>query len=149
VVPGTVEVLSFDGQGTSPLQYQWRRNGFNLPGQTNATLNLGPVSFTDSGQYTLFVRNNYGVATSPVTTLLVKEAEELHFQFLAIHRRLDGNIDLTMNLPLDHRYLLEQSADLKNWTSVTEIIPQTIPHEQPVIVTLPQNQLFFRATAIE
>jgi hypothetical protein len=149
VVQGTMDILSFAVQGTSPIQYQWRKSGFNITGQTNATLNLGAVLLTDSGQYTLFVKNAYGSATSPIITLVVKDPEELHFQFLAIHRRPDGNVDLTMNLPLGHHYLLEQSTDLKNWTSVTEITPQTIPHEQSVVVTPPQNQLFFRATATQ
>lgn len=145
VLRGTPEALHFEVLGTPPIQYQWRKNGWDLAGHTNAWLNLGKVLLTDSGLYSLFVQNGYGMATSLETTLVV---EDVSFEFLSVLRRFDGDVELTMRLPLGHRYLLERSMDLKNWTTVTEINPQTIPYKVLVSGTELETRLFFQVTAI-
>ena len=145
VLRDTPEVLHFSVSGTPPIQYQWRKNGGNLAGQTNAWLNLGSVSLTDSGVYSLVVRNDYGMATGPETTLVV---EDVSSQFLGVVRRPDGIVELSISLPLGHRYLLEKSMDLRNWATVTEINPLTLPHEMLVSGTELETRLFFRINAI-
>ncbi len=51
--------------GAMPLQYQWNRNGTNLPGQTNALLTVTNVQPSDAGStYTLTVSNSLGSITS-------------------------------------------------------------------------------------
>jgi hypothetical protein len=58
--------------GTMPLAYQWRYNtNFNLAGYTNASLTLTNLQVTNTGNYTLFVTNAYGMDTSAVATLTV------------------------------------------------------------------------------
>ncbi|HWN95353.1 MAG TPA: hypothetical protein VNT99_10005, partial [Methylomirabilota bacterium] len=42
------------------LQYQWRANGTNLPGATNATLVLANVDLTQAGDYQVIVFNGAG-----------------------------------------------------------------------------------------
>jgi uncharacterized delta-60 repeat protein len=37
------------------LSLQWRRNGMNLPGQTNTQITLGPIQQSDSGIYSVLV----------------------------------------------------------------------------------------------
>ncbi|MBM3879710.1 MAG: immunoglobulin domain-containing protein [Verrucomicrobia bacterium] len=37
---GSTVVFVVEATGTEPLRYQWRRNGANLAGATNATLTL-------------------------------------------------------------------------------------------------------------
>jgi alpha-tubulin suppressor-like RCC1 family protein len=57
--------------GTGPLSYQWRHNGTNLPGATNAVLELVGVGFDAAGLYSLEVRNAFGTATSRELVLQV------------------------------------------------------------------------------
>ena len=49
--------------GTSPLGYQWRLNGTNLPSATNTTLSI-PVQTSSLGTYSIVVSNLYGTTTS-------------------------------------------------------------------------------------
>ncbi len=57
--------------GTAPLAYQWRRNGTNIGGATNATYAF-TASLADNGaQYSVVVSNGSGSATSANATLTV------------------------------------------------------------------------------
>lgn len=49
--------------GTSPLSYQWRLNGTNLPSATSSTLNF-TVQAGSPGAYSVVVSNLYGMTTS-------------------------------------------------------------------------------------
>ena len=58
--------------GTDPLTYQWRRNGVDMPGETNASLTLATTTPADSGdQFSVAVSNGLGSATSAPATLTV------------------------------------------------------------------------------
>jgi hypothetical protein len=55
--------LTFRASSTlaSPLRYQWRFNGADLPGQTNAVLVVADAQSTNLGQYTVFVSTADGL----------------------------------------------------------------------------------------
>ena len=58
--------------GASPLNYQWLRNGTNLPGATGTSLVISNVQSANAGSYQLVVSNLPGVAVSlpaPVTVM--------------------------------------------------------------------------------
>jgi hypothetical protein len=57
--------------GTPPLQFQWRRNGTFLAGQTNSTLTLTSVQITNAGRYSVVVGNPYGSTISADALLSV------------------------------------------------------------------------------
>ena len=63
VQPGSNVVLHVDA-GPSPLTFQWRRNGVNLPNETNDTLLLPNFSPFDGGSYTLIIRNDLNAIRS-------------------------------------------------------------------------------------
>jgi hypothetical protein len=66
--------FSFAASGTGPLSWNWRREGTNLPGQTNATLVLSNLTLADAGNYDVVVinpTNALGSATSQVAVLTV------------------------------------------------------------------------------
>jgi hypothetical protein len=50
--------------GSSPLFYQWRHEGTNVFGGTNATLVLANAQFADAGSYSVVVSNHLGSVTS-------------------------------------------------------------------------------------
>lgn len=73
-VGGSVTFTAEAG-GTPAPTYQWRRNGVNLAGATNATLTLSAVQSTDAGNYSVIATNTVGNATSATVTLTVLAAE--------------------------------------------------------------------------
>jgi len=68
---GQNAVLSVSALGSTPLSYQWRKNGNNIPGATNSTLAFSPAALANSGNYTVVVSNASGNVTSEVATLTV------------------------------------------------------------------------------
>jgi pectin methylesterase-like acyl-CoA thioesterase len=51
--------------------YQWRKNGTNLVGQTNATLTLASAKLADNATYSVIISNSAGVVTSSSAVLTV------------------------------------------------------------------------------
>jgi hypothetical protein len=67
-------IVSFTVAASSQFSftnYQWRLNGADLPGRTNATLVLSNVQASDAGDYTAVVSNLAGAVTSRVARLEV------------------------------------------------------------------------------
>jgi hypothetical protein len=72
VPAGTNASFSVAAVSTQPLGYQWSFNSTNLPGATNATLNISNVRSTDSGSYSVLITAAGGPSTSPSATLTVQ-----------------------------------------------------------------------------
>jgi len=77
ILSGSNALFSAVVSGSSPLVYQWRKNGTNLAngtgisGATNASLTLSNIGASAGGNYSLLVTNGFGAATSSVATLTV------------------------------------------------------------------------------
>lgn len=71
VQSGNSAVFSVLASSSSPLSYQWRFNGQNIPNATSATLNLSSVAAVDSGGYSVQVWNAYGSVVSAPAHLAV------------------------------------------------------------------------------
>ncbi len=71
VCEGQSVVLSVSAQGTA-LTYQWRRNGQNIPGATQATYQF-VATLSDAGIYDVVVSNACGSVTSDTVRVTVKE----------------------------------------------------------------------------
>ena len=69
---GATTNLSVAVSGAPLLRFQWRMQGTNLPGATNATLALPNLQFNQAGDYTVVITNGYGVVTSQVATVTVR-----------------------------------------------------------------------------
>lgn len=65
--------LTVVAQGGAPLSYQWRRNGFVVPGATSASLILSNVQTSDAGRYSVLVSNVSGIAMSSEARVSVIE----------------------------------------------------------------------------
>lgn len=63
--------LSVVVDGGAPLQFQWRKNGSDLPGQTNRVLVFISAQASDGGLYNVIVSNSSGSATSADAVLTV------------------------------------------------------------------------------
>lgn len=51
--------------------YQWRKNGTNVVGQTNATLSFSSAKLADNGTYSVIVSNSAGTLTSSNAVLTI------------------------------------------------------------------------------
>jgi alpha-tubulin suppressor-like RCC1 family protein len=56
--------LEVQVEGSEPIQYQWLYNGQALSGATNPVLRLAGTTYNQAGQYSVFVRNAFGSASS-------------------------------------------------------------------------------------
>ncbi|MFH2095616.1 MAG: immunoglobulin domain-containing protein [Bacteroidota bacterium] len=72
--------LIIEGQSTTSLSYQWQFNGTDLPGETNDTLVINPLSGTEEGSYNCIVSNQFGDAESDTVniSIVVPPAFSLH-----------------------------------------------------------------------
>jgi hypothetical protein len=75
VSPGTNVTLSVVPQGIPPFTYQWRLNGMNIAGATNASLPISNAQPTSSGSYSVLVANSFGFNISTDAVLLVTSAD--------------------------------------------------------------------------
>jgi hypothetical protein len=71
VATGSTYTLSAVASGIPAPAYQWRKNGVNLSGATNASLTLANIQAGDAGSYDVVATNLCGTATSSVAVLTV------------------------------------------------------------------------------
>jgi len=71
VAEGSATSLSVVAVGAAPLSYQWRFNGTDLPGATNAVLTFVSALSGQAGNYAVVITNIAGSVTSLVATLTV------------------------------------------------------------------------------
>ncbi len=75
VAPGEAATFSATATGSSPLNYQWQRNGTSISDATSASYTTPPVTLADDGvQFQVVVSNSLGSATSNPATLRVRNA---------------------------------------------------------------------------
>ena len=65
---GSTATFTVNASGTSPLSYQWRLNGTNLPSATGSALSFVAAG-NSQGNYSVVVSNLYGATTSLGATL--------------------------------------------------------------------------------
>jgi alpha-tubulin suppressor-like RCC1 family protein len=63
--------------GAPPLNYQWRFNGVDIIGATNATLSLSDVQPDNAGAYSVVVTNDLGSITNQVASVTVRELQTI------------------------------------------------------------------------
>lgn len=71
VLQGSEAVFAVVANGTSPLSFQWRKNGVDITGANAPMLKLPATALADAGSYSVAVTNPVGGATSTTATLTV------------------------------------------------------------------------------
>lgn len=70
-VVSTTATFTVVAVGSTPLNYQWMKNGTNIIGATNTSLTLTNLHLSQSGNYAVLVTNTYGSILSSNATLVV------------------------------------------------------------------------------
>jgi len=73
VALGSTVTFTVEATGTAPLGYQWKKNGNDLPGKTQASLVMNNVSVNDLGAYTVVVSNSKGSRTSKPASMVADQ----------------------------------------------------------------------------
>ncbi|HEY5912057.1 MAG TPA: immunoglobulin domain-containing protein, partial [Verrucomicrobiae bacterium] len=71
---GDTALFQVRAVGSPELRYQWRKNSADIPGETNAQLNLRAVRLADAGVYRVVVSNGSGNTSSADASLTVLPA---------------------------------------------------------------------------
>jgi pectate lyase len=74
VLVGGTANFSATAAGTTPINYQWKKDGVSIPGATSTTLTVTNVQNADSGSYAVTASNSVGTATSSNAVLTVTTA---------------------------------------------------------------------------
>ncbi|MCI0534541.1 MAG: immunoglobulin domain-containing protein [Verrucomicrobiales bacterium] len=69
--------LNVEATGTEPFVYQWRLNGQDIPGATNAVYVVPSVTLEHAGTYTVVVANVAGASTSEAVEIIVRVARQV------------------------------------------------------------------------
>ncbi len=70
---GSTATFTVAASGAGPLSYQWRFNGANIAGATDATLVVPSITAANQGLYTVLVSNGAGATLSAAASLTVYE----------------------------------------------------------------------------
>ncbi|MEO7299530.1 MAG: immunoglobulin domain-containing protein [Verrucomicrobiota bacterium] len=73
--PASFQVIA--SGGTTPIKYQWRKDGTPILNATNSTYSIASAQFSDAGSYIVVVSNSVNSVTSSAATLTVRTALNL------------------------------------------------------------------------
>ena len=87
VNPGASASFAVEANGTSPLSFQWKKNGGNVSGATLSQYAIASAMNSYEGAYACYVWNVAGSATSNAATLTVNDPPQItaHPQSLTVN----------------------------------------------------------------
>jgi outer membrane protein assembly factor BamB len=98
-IAGTNLTLSVATIGTTPMTFQWLRDGSPIAGATSSSLAFSSASLTDSGEYSVRINNFAGAITSAPAVLTVNPVSRI--ANLSIRTQVGGSSgDLTVGLTI-------------------------------------------------
>ena len=116
VIEGSSATFSVTATGTTPLSYQWYKDGSALKNATNATYTISSVKSSDAGSYTVTASNSAGSVTSSEAQLIVIKPGSI-IRIIPIENGTKVRIEFTG--------MLQESTDMKTWKDVTSKSPYT------------------------
>lgn len=72
VYEGSPVTFSVGAEGTSPLAFQWTKDGAGISGGTTSAISIAETTTNNSGSYQVIVTNLYGKVTSDAAVLTVR-----------------------------------------------------------------------------
>ena len=116
---GSTVALTVAVGGDQPLNYQWLKNGLEMPGSNSMKLTLTSVQPEDVADYSVRISNAAG------ETLSTEARVNLQTEFLSVQQQAVGEIELLVAGEAGRRYQLQTSMDLENWSPRTNYLNAT------------------------
>jgi hypothetical protein len=116
--------IAFSGSPTPTLQ--WRKNGIDISGATNATYSIASVSSGDQGNYDCVVTNSCGSVTSNIASLTVNTAPSITSNPASIARCEGASASFSVaasGTPAPTFQWRKNSVNIGGATSATYTIP--------------------------
>ncbi len=89
----TFSVAAF---GSSPVTYQWRKDGVAIAGATSNSLTLSNVAVANAGAYTVTITNATAAVTSAAATLAVNTAPAITLQPASVTASVGQNVTFSV-----------------------------------------------------
>jgi hypothetical protein len=127
-VGGSV-TLSVSALGTSPITYQWKKDGVNISGANGSSYSISSAKATDSGGYSVVVTNVVGSVTSSSAKLTVNELApailtQPSSSTVAVGSGVSFTVSASSNLSLGYQWK-KDGAFITGATSSTYTIAST------------------------
>ncbi len=110
VVTGGTVTFTVTAVGTTPLNYQWQRDGGGLPGGNQSSYTISSVSDNDAGNYSCIVTNANGSAISNEATLVVVEGSANSYPIVDTNQTVFYNNSTTIAAPSEGGAFFGQDA---------------------------------------
>jgi hypothetical protein len=121
VRPGSNAVFAINASGVNPIRYQWRFNGGDIPGATNATLALTNCQLSNAGVFDVAVSNSFGPVASAPAALGILINPAITVQPLGQSVALGGSVTLSVAITGSPApFVFEwRRGSIGVWTNVT------------------------------
>jgi hypothetical protein len=144
---GTAASLQVAAIGTSPLSYQWFKDGDVMSGATKEALAFRQVGLEDEGSYFVVVSNPTGAAVTQPVTLTVRTAPEA----AELALELDPLVELTLLGTAGRTYELQSTDSLETtnaWSTLTRLRLPAVPFTWTDTASAPSSRRFYRAVVL-
>ena len=138
VFPGGSALFAVLATGLSPLSYQWRLDGTDLPGATNLMLALDYVTPDQAGAYSVAVSNSTGVIVAGPASLVIN-SNPISPLLGAGTRGGSNAFAFTVAGEAGRYYRIESSTNLLDWRPESSFPPRS-----PLLV-YPTNTTQYRS----
>jgi hypothetical protein len=128
------DTLAVQGQETdlaslatscASIGYQWQHERTNIPWATNNILKVQLPGTGDAGDYRVIATDNYGSVTSLVAHLSIPHNASIP-PILSVNAYTPSNgFEINADLELGGIYRVQTSADMLNWSDVTNFVSGT------------------------
>ena len=127
VAAGQTATFSVVASGTTPLAYQWQRNGTAIGGATSSSYTTPPTSSSDNGaQFTVTVINSVGSMASNVANLTVNipplVTTQPTSQTVLVGQTITFSVNATGTAPLTYQWK-KNGTSINGATSSTYTTP--------------------------
>lgn len=142
---GSNALFRVTARGSTPIVYQWLKDGLPLAGATNPVLSLTNVQLGDEGNYTAIISNSFGAQPSQPARLVILIRPTITMPPVSQSVVVGGSVTLSgaaqgHPLPLTYRWL-KSGATFTNMDVHDTAAFLTLTNLQPTPLT---NRFYFR-----